>query len=69
MIGYYGSYSLDKNINLNVGSEINIAQMYRQLYDLHYQHEEIDRAKAKLAECIKNMEEVLPVIDVNIENR
>lgn len=69
LIGYYGSYSLDKNIDLNVGNEINIAQMYKQLYDLHHRHEEIDRAKVKLAECIKNMEDVLPVIDVNIDNK
>ena len=67
LVGYYGKYSLDKKVQLNIGDEINISQMYKQLYNLSRKHEEIESAKEKLAECIKYMDEIEPVIDIKID--
>lgn len=67
LVGYYGKYSLDKKVQLSIGDQINISQMYKQLYNLSRKHEEIKNAKEKLAECIKYMDEIEPVIDVKID--
>lgn len=67
LVGYYGKYFLEKKVHLNIGDEINISQMYKQLYDLSRKHEEIENAKEKLSECIKYMDEIAPVIEVKID--
>ena len=68
LIGYYGEYSLREQCGkLNIGDEIQISRMYEQLYKLHDNHKDIERAKECLTQCIENMEEVLPVIHVSIK--
>lgn len=69
LIGYYCKYSLDKKVQLSIGDQINISQMYKQLYDLSRKHEEIENAKEKLAECIKYMDEIEPVISIKVNEQ
>ena len=67
LIGYYDTYSDEyKNKQIGIGSEIQVHEMYNQLYQLAYKSEDISRTKEKLAECIKLLDLVQPVIEVSV---
>lgn len=68
MIGFYGAYGSDfKNQNIGIGCEINIHDMYRQLYDLAHAHDDIEKAKENLKKCIDVLNLVNPVIDISVK--
>lgn len=67
LVGYYGTYSDEyRHKGIGIGSEIQIHEMYKQLYELANKSEDISRTKERLAECIKLLDLVQPVIEVSV---
>lgn len=68
LIGYYGTYCDEyKNKRIGIGSEIQVHEMYNQLYQLAYKYDDISRAKENLTKCIELLDLVHPVIDVSVK--
>lgn len=68
LIGFYGAYGRDyDNCHIGIGSEINVHNMYQQLYELSRAHNNLERSKEYLKKCISLLDFVDPVTDVSIE--
>ena len=61
LIGYYGKY--DSNFRVNVGDQINISGMYKQLYNLERNQPELKRIVDTLRGLADLLEPVCPVIE------
>lgn len=68
LIGFYSDCgrSFD-NQNIGIGCEINVHDMYHQLYDIANAHDDIEKAKERLKNCIDILDLVNPVININIK--
>ena len=70
LIGFYSTYSEEyRKSSIGIGSEINVSAMFKQLYDLHWRHDDVEKAKEKLRQCIDLLDEVNPLIDIKIDNK
>lgn len=68
LIGYYDTYGNEyKNKRIGIGSEIQVHEMYNQLYHLAYKYVDISKAKENLSKCIELLDLVQPVIDVSVK--
>lgn len=68
LLGYYSKYAQEyKNKAIGIGSEINVSDMYNQLYKLANSHDDIVRAKDALKKCIENLELVNPLVNISIK--
>lgn len=70
LIGFYSTYSEEyRKKSIGIGSEINVSGMFHQLYDLHWRHEDVEKAKENLRKCIDLLDEVNPLIDIKIGDK
>ena len=68
LIGFYSTYNEEyRKASIKIGSEINVSAMFKQLYDLHWKHDDIKKIKEKLRQCINLLDEVNPLINIKID--
>ena len=69
LIGFYSTYGEEyRKKSIEIGSEINVSGMYKQLYGLAGKYNDIKRAKDNLKQCIELLDIVNPLIDVSIKS-
>ena len=69
LIGFYSTYGVEfRKKSIGIGSEINVSDMYKQLYGLAEKYNDIEIAKDNLKQCIKLLDIVNPLIDISIKS-
>lgn len=63
LVGYYGKYTDGfSSMNLKVGCQIKISEMYNQLRNLSFKEEELEEVRKILSGVINNLNTIDPII-------
>lgn len=64
LIGYYSKY--DSKFKINAGDQINISDMFKQLYNLEHNKPELSKVVNTLRNLADSLEPVCPVIEKSV---
>lgn len=61
-------YKYDSGIHLKIGDEINISEMYNQLYDLSSYEEELIKVQKQLRRLANKLKVPAPLTETSLED-